>query len=181
MHRPSKSSTKNRKNKRKRSVMTAWLVLVSMLLLPLNGLGKTPDRKAVCPFEDWPNRCFVPGLQKGEPSPFEGDLFTIDYAIWLHQEADAVDDRVAAAVTATASAYKADLKYHDELCEIDRSKVAEVHAARVEMLESQIPSWYEKPAILILGTATVSAIVVTLFYVVTGLGDKIRDEVRGVQ
>ncbi len=152
-----------------------------MFVLPPSTLAKKPPEK-ICPFlPDWPNRCVWPGLEKGERSPGDGDLFTVDYAIWLHHEVEGIDTRIKAAVTATAASYEEHLKYQTAVHAADDEAKDTIHEAEIALLKKQIPGFWERPAPVMIMTALVTALVVTVLYVGTGAGDRLRDEVAGVR
>lgn len=152
--------------------------LAFTLALPRSTLA---ERDPICPFPEQPDRCVAVGLKKGDRIPFDGDLFTVPYAVWLNQRVDGIAKEIAAAVTATAAAYKADLRFERRIHEIELERRDTVHGAEKEALRSQIPSWYERPLAVAAITAIVTAIVMTVLYVETGLGERLRDEVRSVR
>lgn len=121
------------------------------------------------------------GLEPGQRSPGAGDLFTVDYAIWLNHEVEGIQERIDAAVTATAGAYKEDLKYQAIANEADRERDEKVHKAEVDLLKKQIPEWYEKPWAVATLTAIVTAVVVTAIYVGSGGAQRLRDEAAGLR
>lgn len=150
-----------------------------MHALPSSALAKPP--KKVCPFPAWPNRCVWPGLEKSERSPGTGDLFTVDYAIWLHHEVEGIQTRIDAAVTATAAAYKEDLKYQATANEADRERDETIHKGEIAALKKQIPGFWERPATVMVLTALGTAFVVTVIYVGSGGAQRLRDEAAGLR
>ena len=145
--------------------MIPLLVLGSTLVSPL------ASADVECPDPAFPSRCFAVGVKAGAPAPMAGDLFTVDLAIHLNQQAAHCEDRIDAAVTATVAAKNADAKHVRAVLDADR-RVVEVERDAYKR-EAERP-FIEHPAVV----ATLTALVITVFYVSTGLGDRLREEIR---
>lgn len=154
------------------------LALASTLALPPSALAN-PEK--VCPFPGWPNRCVWPGLEEGDRVPGVGDLFTVGYALWLNHEVDSIQTRIDAAVTATAAAYREDLKYQARVHAADNEAKDKIHKAEIDSLKSQLPGFWGHPVTVATLASVVVAVVVTVLYVGTGAGQRLRDEVAGIR
>lgn len=108
-------------------------------------------------------------------------MFTVDYAIWLHHEVEGIDTRIKAAVTATAASYEEDLKYQAAVHAADDEAKDTIHAAEIAILKNQLPGFWGHPTTVMVLTALGTGLVVTVLYVGTGAGDRLRDEVAGVR
>lgn len=148
-----------------------------MLALPSSALAKTLE--PVCPFPGWPNRCVWVGIEQGDRAPGAGDLFTVDYAIWLNHEVDSIQTRIDAAVTATSAVHREHLKYQARVHAADNEAKDKIHKAEIDNLNSQLPSFWSHPITVATLATVITAAVVTVLYVGTGAGQRLRDEVAG--
>lgn len=131
-------------------VIALCYIIILVLAMPLSAHASGPK---TCLDPDNPERCYAVGVQKDEPAPFTGDLFTPSLAIHLHQAKANCPDRIEAAVTATASAFREDLKYQAILAAADR-KVAFVEGKDAGR-KAAAPGFWGHPATWSVITAAV--------------------------
>ena len=94
-----------------------------------------------CPIPGAKEMCFAAGIKAGDAAPFDGDLFTAEYGIWLHQQADHCPDRINAAVSRTASIATSS-------CAVELSSILAERDAFERMANETARPWYEHPIVV---------------------------------
>jgi len=118
-----------------------------------------PDRPGLCALE----------LKVGEPSPFTGQLLTVDLALELGDKADSCDSVVRREVRRVTEVGKVRVDAADAKAQI-QAQAAERLAGLLRVTSGAAPPerpFYEHPAILVGAGVVVGAAVTTLTYKIT--------------
>jgi hypothetical protein len=145
---------------------------------PVSAAPWKPPENIAGPIEcspGFPTRCNVT-IRAGQKSPFDGVAMTPDLAIFLGQSTEAVQERIDAAVTATAAVWRENVKQARREERADRRVIEVERDAYKRAAERTI---WENPAFTGTIAAVAAAILVTVLYVGTGAGERLRDEVAG--
>lgn len=136
------------------------LVLGSTPAFSQNGSSNSLP-KVECPDPDHPTFCFAAGLHRGDPAPMAGDLLAPDLALDLFQLRDSHEQRVAAAVTATAAFWRAE---GDLRLQAATSSIA-IKQAEIDALRDSLPRFWEKPLFVGIVSSILTGLVVGGTYV----------------
>jgi hypothetical protein len=136
------------------------IALACALALPCTSVRAEEPAQIECS-PGWPNRCNVE-IRHGEKAAFDGVLMSPDLAIFLGQSAEGCQERIDAAVTATAAVGRADRKRDRQIADADL-RVAETE--RDAWKGAADRPWFEHP-IVVAGTTVV--VLSILFIAISG-------------
>lgn len=137
-------------------------VFVIACLLPGTVLGQRHPK--ICS-RDKPGHCVQP-LEKGEPAPFTGQLYTIEMALDHSEIVHNFQNRLKLEMGHLRDGFTIRLQGEQRLRELDVETAKAREKLYLEAIEDASPHWYERPAFVIPVTIAVTAGVILAVFAI---------------
>lgn len=132
------------------------LVLAVVLLAPGFAWGQEPAKQCV---PGKPGQCVQP-MTAGEPTPFDGQLYTPELAIDQSEKVHSFDARLKLELDRVNDRHRFIVIKEQRLREIEREAYDRSEKLLLQRLEDSQPPFYERPAFVIPVTIAVTAAVI---------------------